>query len=621
MELYALTAERSKEAYTLKTIADMHLVLGNYALAREELLQALAKYRKIHYPWLHYTFDLLVPVDMKLGLYQEALGFQLAAIESAKATHDTGNLVYFYLRAALLYAELNQKRLNLDFQYKALALAEKNKVFKNNQNPVYVAHTIAKTLVDQHQPQQALALFQKECRAFPPTNAYTRLIATQGFGLCYLATKQYALAEQYARQGVQLAEANRQHSTQLSAQQYVYKSNLLLSKVYMATRRYDAGRLLLNKVLSSSSQFASVKELSAIHLLLFKADSAQGHFTEALKDYQHFKTLNDSIFSERNSKLIAGLQIRYDTEKREHRLALLTKKNVLQQSQIRQRELQRNGFLAGTLLLALLLGVSYNRYRLKQRNNQLLEKKQLEINQKNQALEQVVSEKELLLVDKDQLLEDKEWMLKEIHHRVKNNLQIITSLLHSQTIYLTDKAALSAIRESQNRVQSMALIHQKLYQGTQLASVPMQAYVLEIANYLIASFDSQRFVRAELAVADVELDVSLAVPVGLILNEAITNSLKYAFPARQAGIIRIELTRSVKTYVLNISDNGVGLPADFNPQRSRTLGLSLIRGLSKQIDGRLRIDGQQGVRITLAFDDVEAVTRASRPDARVLAQD
>ncbi|MGI4870884.1 MAG: sensor histidine kinase, partial [Janthinobacterium lividum] len=148
---------------------------------------------------------------------------------------------------------------------------------------------------------------------------------------------------------------------------------------------------------------------------------------------------------------------------------------------------------------------------------------------------------------------------------------------------------------------------------------PMQAYVHEIVSYLIASFESQAFVQAQIAVTDVTLDVSLAVPVGLILNEAITNSLKYAFPAQQPGLIRVELTHTGKTYTLNFSDNGAGLPTDFDPQRSRTLGMSLIRGLSKQLDGRLQIDSRVGVQIILEFDDIAVVNRPNQQEAVLLA--
>ena len=285
-------------------------------------------------------------------------------------------------------------------------------------------------------------------------------------------------------------------------------------------------------------------------------------------------------------------------------MALLTRQSLLQQANLRQREGQRNALLAGTVLLALLLGLGYNRYRLKQRSNCLLEAKQEEIFSQNKFLEEV-------LMEKSGLLEEKEWMLKEIHHRVKNNLQIIGSLLRSQAVYLKDGVALSAVRESRNRVHSMALIHQKLYQNDRLTGVPMEAYIREIVDHLLASFDCEDVVRTELAVAAVELDVALAVPVGLILNEAITNTLKYAFPTGRGGRLGIGLEEMPTTghYRLSICDDGVGLPAGFEPQQSRTLGLELIRGLSKQIGGHLDVTSAHGVHIRLEFDQLVQAPR------------
>jgi len=348
----------------------------------------------------------------------------------------------------------------------------------------------------------------------------------------------------------------------------------------------------------------------------FKVDSAQGNYPDAIRHYQKYQALNDSIFNERKSKQISQLSIQYETEKKDQDLKLkqqaiqlLTEQSQLQQNQLEQAATLRNGVIAGAILLILLLVLGFSSYRLKQQNNRLLEAKQIEINRKNHSLELIVQEKDHLLIDKEQLLKDKdhlleerEWMLMEMHHRVKNNLQIISSLLHSQGSFLKDKVALSAIRESQNRVHAMALIHQKLYQTNRLSSVPMVTYVQEIVDYLINSFNMAETVHKEISVAPIDLDVTFAVPLGLILNEAVTNSLKYAFPGGRTGTLQIEfIEEGNRTYRLVIGDNGIGFPADLNPSKSRTLGMSLIRGLSEQIDGILHISQQNGVQISLTF--------------------
>jgi two-component sensor histidine kinase len=595
--LYLAANDRAKAAYLLKWIADMHLAQARYAQARDELLQVLAEYRSVGYRRVHYTCDLLAAVDEQMANYQEAIRFELAAIKSAKATNDLTYLSNFYLRLAEIYETLRQYAPSLMYRYLALAQMKREEKAAPAETYMRAACAIANTLIKLHQPNQAVDLLLKESQANPPVNDITRYMLAEGLATGYMANKQYTKAEKSAIRGVTLATslARKNKAFDIFYRQIQYSSCVLLSKVYIATQQFAKARFYLNQGFAIGSETASLTENTGFYLLQFKVDSAQGNLGDALLHYQHYKALNDSIFNTRSSAVIAELRMQYNTEKREHSMALLTRQNFVQQSRLRQREFQRNVLLAGAVLLLLLLGLGYNRYRLKQRSNQQLESQQAEINQKNKSLELA--------------LEEKEWMLKEIHHRVKNNLQIISSLLYSQSSYLKDKAALSAIQESQNRVHSMSLIHQKLYQGTQLASVPMQAYVVEIVNYLIASFNCQEYVQPEFAVDNIALDVSLAVPVGLILNEAITNSLKYAFPTRQSGIVRVELTHVGKTYSLIVSDNGQGLPVDFNPQRSGTMGLNLIRGLSKQLDGRLKISGLGGVQIALEFNEIELVAR------------
>jgi two-component sensor histidine kinase len=226
------------------------------------------------------------------------------------------------------------------------------------------------------------------------------------------------------------------------------------------------------------------------------------------------------------------------------------------------------------------------------------------LNEKDSLLEQ----KDTLLWEKDQLLTEKEWLLKEIHHRVKNNLQVVMSLLSSQAASLHDKAALSAIQESQHRVQAMALIHQKLYQSEGVARIPMQDYIEEVVAYLRDSYNLSPLVRFCLSVNPVQLDVTLAVPLGLIINEAITNAFKYAFPGGRPGTISLSLHRRPGTgYELVISDDGVGLPAGYDPSRGRSLGMTLMHGFSEQLGGTLSIRSRGGLSINLVFAEEQLV--------------
>ncbi|XHR92640.1 sensor histidine kinase [Mucilaginibacter sp. UC70_90] len=247
------------------------------------------------------------------------------------------------------------------------------------------------------------------------------------------------------------------------------------------------------------------------------------------------------------------------------------------------------------MALLIVLGGAYVGYWQKQLNNKRLQLKEKKISEQNQMLQH-------LTADKNRLLDEKDWLLKEVHHRVKNNLQIVMSLLNTQSAFLKNNAALAAIRESQNRVQAIALIHQKLYSSSNVAFIDIAVYINELVNYLADCYDAhERGIRFEQQIERVKMDVAQAVPVGLMLNEAITNAIKYAFPHRR-GYINISLgTLDDNNIMLSIADNGIGLPQDFDIKEASSLGMEMMKALSKQLGGNFKMENNEGVAITLVF--------------------
>ncbi len=593
--LFRQLGQVDKEAYLLKTIADMHYGQGNLALAQRELLQVVALYKSIHYPKLHYTYDLIRTVYHSMSNYDEALKYAQLAIESATVNKDSVDSGSFNLTLGILYAELKQWKSAKNYYQKALWYFEQSK----NIDMVHViTNSICGGLIAYESPDKALAFCQQISRQYPAISPSSRYLQYLTLAECHLALKHFGTAETYYLQVLALGAGNTEVSN-LAIGTYIR-----VGSFYVILKQYDKARTYLVHALNTLKQEGISRGAIAVHLQLFKVDSAQGNYSSAIKHYQTYKALSDSVFNEKKSQQIASLEIQYETKKKEQDIALLTRQNLVQQTSIQQKDFQRNSIIAGAILLTCLLGVSYNRFRLKQKSNQLLETKQLEINQKNQSLEQVLDQKEELLVEK-------EWMLKEIHHRVKNNLQVITSMLNAQSHSLSDPIVLAALRESQNRVHAMALIHQKLYQSDNLAKVNMPEYIHEIMDSLIGSFDQQDIIVGNVAVSEIQLDITLATPLGLIINEAVTNSLKYAFPENRSGTITVELHLIAdQTYRLAIRDNGIGMPIGIDVERSRTLGLSMIRGLSRQIGGQLKIHLDSGVHIHLEFNPAKKAVSA-----------
>lgn len=207
------------------------------------------------------------------------------------------------------------------------------------------------------------------------------------------------------------------------------------------------------------------------------------------------------------------------------------------------------------------------------------------------------------LGEKTALLHEKEVLLKEVHHRVKNNLQVISSLLNLQAARLADPQTREALRESQHRVRTMALIHEKLYQSTDLAQIDFAAYLHSLVSYLRQSYrDRSEQVTILVRAEGVQLEIETALPCGLIVNELVSNALKHAFPAGRAGEIVITLTpRAAGRAQLVVSDDGVGLAPGVEIQRSSSLGLQLVHALVQQIGGDLRLESGPGARFVLEF--------------------
>ena len=199
---------------------------------------------------------------------------------------------------------------------------------------------------------------------------------------------------------------------------------------------------------------------------------------------------------------------------------------------------------------------------------------------------------------------EKEILLREIHHRVKNNMQIISSLLNLQTQYVDDEEAVNVLKESQNRVKSMAIIHENLYQSKDLSHINFVEYIQSLVLNLFYSYNIDHTqIKPIIKIEDISLNIETAVPCGLIISELISNSLKYAFPNKMNGEINVSLKSEKDIYHLCICDNGIGLPEDINFSNIKTLGLLLVNSLTEQIDGEITIQRDHGTKFKIRFKE------------------
>lgn len=198
-------------------------------------------------------------------------------------------------------------------------------------------------------------------------------------------------------------------------------------------------------------------------------------------------------------------------------------------------------------------------------------------------------------------LKEKEVLLMEIHHRVKNNLQIVSSLLSLQSANISNERDMDVFRACQDQVRSMALIHEKMYMSRDLAVIEFGNYARSLSDYLVRTYNTGYRIRINVVAEQVFLDANYAVPCGLILNELITNSLKYAFPESHTGEITVVLRTEGDKVTMIVSDNGIGLPESVGSKKEKTMGISLVNDLVRQIDGTIEIDSVGGTSFKIQF--------------------
>ncbi len=215
-----------------------------------------------------------------------------------------------------------------------------------------------------------------------------------------------------------------------------------------------------------------------------------------------------------------------------------------------------------------------------------------------------ITKRKEIEVKLEKALEEKNTLMKEIYHRTKNNLMVISSLLSLQSMYIKDEYTQNIFKESQNRAKSMAMIHEKLYNSGDLENLDFGEYIVNLSNNLYDTYTlDKNLVKLVLDIDKVILNVEITIPLALILNELLTNSLKHAFPDGRGGEIKVELKKYDGNYRLSVSDNGIGFPEDLDYHNTDTLGMLIVNSLTDQIDGKISLERHHGTKFTLTFND------------------
>jgi len=575
IDIYRKLNNTVAEANCLTVLGYLHLATFQLNDAYNAFLKALQLEESINYPFTQYNTDDMAMVTAFEGKFGEPFKYSLETIGTAENNRDSIGWGYFYSRlGTLYYLEGGREAESKKWMQKALARF----ILAGGDPGLYLnLDNLADIMCNEGRSKEALALIISTSKKAPPNYFTDQLFYNLALSSCYIRLKQYKLAEKcvFAADLMEkqleslMGPLRRSAVTVQFGYFYFYEGKYAKSQIYFERYLSDPsrGQGALN------SELAAYRELIAI-------DSISHNYISGLNHYRRYTQLKDSNFTVSKLRQAEELEVRYSTKEKVNQIAVLNEKAKLEQASLKQANLVRDVTIAGTFFVIIIAILLYRQNRLKNKNNQI-------ITHKNDLLQH--------------LLTEKEWLLKEVHHRVKNNLHTVICLLQSQAAYL-ENDALKAIENSQHRIYAMSLIHQKLYQSDDIKTIDMSVYIPELVQYLEDSFDISNQIRFRLKIDPVSLNISHAIPLGLIINEAVTNSIKYAFPGNRKGEISIVMTDDGEQIKLELADNGIGMPQNTYETELESLGLQLMKGLSEDIEAWISFEINKGTRITVLFN-------------------
>jgi two-component sensor histidine kinase len=506
--------------------------------------------------WLLYT---------NLGYVYERRGDLGVAFDYAAKTQKIGETYGDKKALAMAYSDMSnlfwkQKKFEVGLEYGLKAISIFGERGINDLDYDFTLHVVGNNLVELNRLEEAQKYFEKSIQIGEKYGFYNNL-----------SDSYIALSELYAKKGDFQAAI----SSGMEALKYaellengfmIVRSYLSLGKASNAAGNFsDAADFLGKSIQAATPDFGDKFFLSQVYLELSKALEGSKQYAKALEATRTYDQLSQEVFTDKANAQISFLQTQMELTQKESTIKL-------QEAKLAKSKILQIFILTLSGFLLMFLFVMYRIFLRKKKYSQLLEKKNLE----------------------------KEFLLKEIHHRVKNNLETISSLLSLQTAKIENRDFQVIMEETQNRVHSMGMIHKQLYLGENMKSIEMKDFFDGLGNYIIDTFDASGRIRFSTQMDPIELDVDWAIPIGLIVNELISNSLKYAFPENSAGEIAVKLLEEGSFLHLIVSDNGIGM-SESPKILGSGFGSELIRLLTRQLDGKMTLLSQPGTKVSFEF--------------------
>lgn len=550
------------EAFSRRAAANRWI--GNYAQSIEEFTECYRFFKqKGDTNLLSFTLNHLGAMNVFMGYNNEAQKYMMEHYELEKDRGDPQKLASAINGLAIFYSNINQNEKALERYHEALELYETANDTFGRAN---IHANLGLLLIEENRLDEAESHIMMQGKL-------DSLLQTQ-WGLGFFFDFLGLLRKKQGR----FEEAYEAHMTALNIRENLESHyNISESRASIANLLYETGRFeeaieQAHLIIEHKEITKSLSHQERAYNILAKSHEALGKYPGALEFHKLYKTISDSILDREMHETLAEKDAKYELVEKRNTILLLDNKNKIAEASIAQ---QRKTIIYGSVGFTLIAILSIVLFALSRKY--LRQKEQLGV---------ALSQKDILL--------------REIHHRVKNNLQIVSSLLSLQGRSVTDATVQQAINDGKSRVRSMALIHQNLYQRENITGVNVRDYLEKLCAELMRTYmpDDDR-IKTQIDIPETEMDVDTLVPLGLILNELLTNSMKYAFPDEREGTISIKLFEQNGYTVVEIADDGVG----YDPEKisNNSFGNKLIASLSKQLGCTMELELNKGTQVQLTM--------------------
>ena len=497
----------------------------------------------------------------------------IEAIKLFEDLKDINELAHCYSQMGIAYYLQYQYDNALKYYEKSIELYRKT-TNKKDLAGVYINQGISYTYVKKMDLaeinyNEALKIYQEinyEPGFAPAYNSLAKI---------YYAKKEYVKAISYYK----LAE---QYSIKSNNKYHLITNYNSLAMCYKELKEYETAKSYSEKSIAISKEVGSVERELFCHETMADILFSMGDYKNAYASFQSYASLKDTLFNQDKNDAIAEMQAKFDVEKNQQKV-----KEIELQKKIDDETNAKKQLLLVVVIVVILISLIFTiiLFRNKQKVNSLLE-------QKNAAIQAN--------------LEQKEMMMSEIHHRVKNNLQMVSSILDLQARDLTDEKSIQVIEDSLSRINAISLIHQRLYQSDNIRGVKINNYLQELALDILKNFSSTsqtKSIELQCHIDDLDMDLESAIPIGLITAELIINACKYAFTSIEKPEIKITLNKRDGILLLTVADNGIGKQVSSNDSGTR-FGTKLIKSLSRKLRAEINEDtSSKGTSVQLKINN------------------